>query len=45
MAGQGGLEEAHLDLSWPLTGLPASVNRWLVLLKGVNSTMKSLGIS
>ena len=37
--------QAHLDLSWPLTGLPASVRRWLVLLKGVISTRKSLGVS
>ena len=36
---------AHLLFSLPRAGLPESVSRWLLLLKGSISTMKSRGIS
>lgn len=37
--------EAHLALRLPRAGLLESVSRWLALLKGSGSTMKSRGIS
>ena len=37
--------QAYFDFSLPRAGLPESVSRWLALLKGSISTMKSLGIS